>query len=136
MHPPPLSPTRSALEIPSDHLTGHGPSETVALGLYPWRAEVTLLPQATSLAILPSASASLTTMRRRPVSTAPAFKRRIGPDDNGTSAISDENAPKYVESGPRTAESVPERGLSAANPDACSEVAGILSRLRAPKTLD
>src|SRR5215210_783774 len=35
---------------------------------YLWRG----LPQATSLAILPSASASLTTMRRRPVSTAPA----------------------------------------------------------------
>src|SRR5215203_890976 len=129
MRPPPLS--RSAWKIPRDHLTGHGLSETAAAPTHPWRG----LPQATSLAILPSASASLTTMRRRPVSTAPAFKRRIGPDDNGTSAISDENAPKYVESGPRTAESVPERGLSAANPDACSEVAGILSRLRAPKTL-
>src|SRR5215210_7974591 len=30
MRPPPLSPARSALKIPRDHLTGHGPSETVA----------------------------------------------------------------------------------------------------------
>src|ERR671910_3025754 len=69
MRPPPFSYASTTWEIPRDHLTDHRLSETVGSSYaYPWRG----LPQATPLAILPSASAFLTTMRGRPVSTAPA----------------------------------------------------------------